>query len=50
MTKAAFNALAVVAALSAGLLPTLVCAYELDPHLDCKSDAHTFIGELLDDQ
>ena len=40
----------VLAALGAGLCCTPACALELDEQLVCKSDAHTFIQPLLDDE
>jgi hypothetical protein len=42
--------LAVLTALAPGLLPISSYAYELDPQLNCRSNAHEFIAPLLKDR
>ncbi|MFX1689671.1 hypothetical protein PWR05_34920 [Paraburkholderia sp. A2RI-6] len=42
--------LAVLTALAPGLLPVSSYAYELDPQLSCRSNAHAFISPLLKDR
>ncbi|AFQ51720.1 hypothetical protein PI86_12695 [Burkholderia sp. A9] len=41
---------AMLAALASALLPISSYAYELDPQLDCRSNAHAFIAPLLKDR
>ena len=50
MTKDCIHSIAVLAALGAGLCCTPARALDLDDQLVCKTDAHTFIQPLLDDQ
>jgi hypothetical protein len=47
MRKVAVHALIVLATGGAMLTPVLCRAYELDPQLDCKSNAHDYISQLL---
>ncbi len=49
MIKALLSTAAVMTALGTGLCPVPAHAYALDPQLDCKSDAHTFIASLVDE-
>jgi hypothetical protein len=49
MIKALLSTAAAMTALATGLYPVLTHAYALDPQLDCKSDAHTFIASLADE-
>ncbi|RQS63549.1 hypothetical protein DID96_29575 [Burkholderia sp. Bp8963] len=41
---------AVLTVLASGLLPASSYAYELDPQLDCRSNAHAFIAPLVKDR
>ncbi|HEY3596250.1 MAG TPA: hypothetical protein VGL08_01850 [Paraburkholderia sp.] len=50
MKSAALSMLTFLAAVGAGFCPVQSVARALDLQLDCKSDAHTFIAPLLDDQ
>ncbi|MGF6753646.1 hypothetical protein [Paraburkholderia sp. GAS334] len=50
MRKVAVHALIVLAAGGAMLAPALCRAYELDSQLDCKSNPHDYISQLLNSQ
>ncbi|MBN3756368.1 hypothetical protein G3N95_25740 [Paraburkholderia sp. Tr-20389] len=50
MTKVFIHSITVLAAVGAGLCSEPAIALELDGQLVCKTDAHTFIQPLLDDQ
>ncbi|MEM5385006.1 hypothetical protein VSR68_15585 [Paraburkholderia phymatum] len=50
MTKDIIHSLAVLTAVGTGLCALPARALELDAQLVCKTDAHTFIQALLDDQ
>jgi hypothetical protein len=50
MTKGLLKALTVSLALGAWLYPVLVNPHSLDPRFDCRSNAHTFIASLVNDQ
>src|SRR6516225_4255482 len=50
MTKDFIHSIAVLTAVGTGLCSAHASALELDGQLVCKTDAHTFIQPLVDDQ
>ncbi len=50
MRKVAVHALIALAAGVVVFTPVLCHAYELDPQLDCRSNAHDYISQLLNSQ
>ncbi|CAG4897522.1 hypothetical protein [Paraburkholderia saeva] len=50
MRKVAVHALIAFVTGGTLVMPVLCSAYELDPQLDCKSNAHDFISQLLNSQ
>src|SRR5258705_6918793 len=50
MTKCFFSSFATLTALATGLVSVPAYSLALDAQFDCKSDAHTFIESLVNDE